>query len=153
MRPRSWLQMRAQSIATRGSVEHSTSTTAKRREQCRSNIWILRGGCHHDGNRAGRVLGRADRGRCHRDNNINFQLHQVGRQVWQAFEAALGKAPFDNEVLTFALSSACLTLPTPFCTLPSTCFAAPFACWVLLPVSSPAFCWILPATSLAAPFT
>ena len=43
MRPRSWLQMRAQSIATRGSVEHSTSTTAKRREQCRSNIWILRG--------------------------------------------------------------------------------------------------------------
>src|ERR1700694_2602533 len=42
MRPRSWLQMRAQSIATRGSVEYSTSTTAKRREQCRSNIWILR---------------------------------------------------------------------------------------------------------------
>jgi hypothetical protein len=32
----------AQSIATRGSVEHSTSTTAKRREQCRSSIWILR---------------------------------------------------------------------------------------------------------------
>src|ERR1700730_14606320 len=42
MRPRSWLQMRAQSIATRASVEHSTSTTAKRREQCQSSIWILR---------------------------------------------------------------------------------------------------------------
>src|ERR1022692_2586854 len=38
-------------------------------------------------------------------------------------------------------SSACSTLPTPFCSLPSTCFAAPFACWVLLPVSSPTFCW------------
>src|SRR5450759_4947050 len=46
-----------------------------------------------------------------------------------------------QRVFLSALSSACSTLPTPFCTLPSTCFAAPFACCVLLPVSSPNFCW------------
>src|SRR5271154_10761 len=39
-----------------------------------------------------------------------------------------------------ALSSACSTFPTPFCTLPSTCFATPLSCWVLLPVSCPIFC-------------
>src|ERR1022692_607248 len=58
-----------------------------------------------------------------------------------------------QRVLLSALSSACSTLPTPFCPLPSTCFAAPFACCVLLPVSSPSFRWTLPATSLAVPFT
>ena len=42
MRLRSWLQMTAQSTAVCGSVERSTSTIVKRREQCRSSIWILR---------------------------------------------------------------------------------------------------------------
>src|SRR5271170_81937 len=39
-----------------------------------------------------------------------------------------------------ALSSARSTFPTPFCTLPSTCFVTPLSCWVLLPVSCPTFC-------------
>src|ERR1700737_1750956 len=56
-----------------------------------------------------------------------------------------------QRVFLFALSSACSTLPTPFRTLPSTCFATPFACCVLLPVSSPTLRWTLPATSLAVP--
>src|SRR5687768_7428686 len=50
-------------------------------------------------------------------------------------------------------STPSLTLPTPFCTLPSTWRASPLASCSLLPVASPNFSCTSPAASLAVPLT
>src|SRR5262249_55118983 len=55
---------------------------------------------HDDGNRSGRLL-RGLHGRvCCRDDDVDFELHQLGGQVGESFILPMSPSPFDGDVLT-----------------------------------------------------
>jgi hypothetical protein len=68
---------------------------------------------HDDGDRPGRVLGRYHRRRGSRNNDINPETHELGREVRKTIDVAVRKAIVDDDVL--ALDPAQVAQPALEC--------------------------------------
>src|SRR4030095_15291381 len=72
---------------------------------------IIGGGRHHDWDRVGGLLGRADGGAAPGHNQVHLELDQLGRQVAETFLTSLGIAVLNDKVLALDVAEIAQPLP------------------------------------------
>ena len=67
--------------------------------------------CHHKWNRGNRVLENIDCCRPRHDDDVDLEMHEVGREPWSAIELSLSVSPLNNNVFPFYVTEIAQPMP------------------------------------------